>query len=82
MLERDTATSISICGNGRLDADRDLRAGCSNSADAVRPGRDTEPVCCAGRSPRAEPIDGSSLLFTVRSFPLSVECGTQYYDLG
>jgi hypothetical protein len=82
MLKRDTTTSISICGNGRLDADRDLRAGCSNSADAVRPGRDTEPACRADCSPRNEPFDGSSLLFTVRPFPSPVECDVRYYDLG
>ena len=44
ILERDTTASISISGNTPLTAEWRLRAGCSNDADPVRPGRDTESV--------------------------------------
>jgi hypothetical protein len=82
ILERDTTASISISGNTPLTAERRLRAGCSNDAGTVDPGRDTESVCRAGHSPRVESFDGSSLFFIVRSFPTSLECDTRYYDLG
>jgi hypothetical protein len=81
MLERDTTASISISGNRARTAGRRLRAGCSNDADTVRPGRDNESVCRADHSPRGESFDGSSLFFIVRSFPASLDDDTRYYDL-
>ena len=44
MLERDTTASISISGKTPLTAEWRLRAGCSNDAGTVRPGRDIESV--------------------------------------
>ncbi|QDU95021.1 hypothetical protein Pla8534_28320 [Lignipirellula cremea] len=82
------ATTASLC-NSRIR----LKAGCSTSARAVRPGRDNEPVvsgptsseryrsASSERSPRNEFTDGSSLDFMVRSFPSRLAFEDRYYDL-
>jgi hypothetical protein len=68
MLASSTIASIKDSGNK-------LKAGFSTDADAVGPGRDSEPVVsplefalCGEGLPRFKSIDGSSLFFIVRSF--------------
>ncbi len=52
------------------DSGNRLKVGCSLGADAVRPGRDNEPVVSSDEEgfSRVEPSDGSSLDFIVWSF--------------
>lgn len=65
-----------------------LKAGFSVNANAVILGRDNESVVSLAEMelgseglPRAKSIDGSSLLFIVRSFLSRLDAEDQYYDL-
>jgi len=81
MLAGATTASIIVSGNK-------LKAGFSRGAEAVRPGRDNEPVVWSfasedagdGWLPRFEPRDGSSLFFIVWSFPSALGLRDRYYD--
>ena len=75
MLAESTTASIRDSGNR-------LKAGFSLGADAVRPGRDSEPVVSSDEEgfPRVEPSDGSSLDFIVWSFLSRLVFEDQYYD--
>ena len=75
MLVESTTASI-------RDSENRLKAGFSLSADAVRPGRDSEPVVSSEEEgfPRSEPSDGSSLDFIVWSFLSRLVFECQYYD--
>ena len=67
------------------------KAGWSARADAVRPGRDSEPVAssrwpagkCRGAGdegfPRIELAGSSSLFFKVQPFPPALVCAERYY---
>ena len=83
------ASAVGIGDGGiRQRLANQLKAGFFRSAEAVRPGRDSEPVVWSATSedavgqwlPRHEMRKDSSLFFIVWSFPSALEVRFRYYD--
>ena len=73
------ASTTAIIRNSKIG----LKAGCSISAAAVRPGRDNEPAGSSREQgfPRTELTDGTYLFFIVRSFLSRLDVEDKYCDL-